>query len=171
MLRDKFISIVENHAEQLTDRWLEAIKYNSATPNYSKLNQEILRKRIGNIYQRLGDWLDHCDLSNKENANHFIRLGFERAAEGISIHELLYALVLSRTILWKYVIEQGLINTSLEMHQALEFYNTVTNFYDKALYFSAIGYEKYCNKEKKDEHHENLVEGAVHALTHWLIKK
>lgn len=170
MLYDKFIRVVEDHAEELTKRWIDEVRHNEATPTYHQLNNEVLHKRVHSIYKRLGEWLLLRDLSNKENAEHFIKLGYERSKEGFKLSEVMYAIILIRTVLWQYVVDQGLINSTVDLYKALEFYNTINNFFDKANFFVAVGYEKGVG-HPETEHKEKFVDGAVNAITKWIIKQ
>ncbi len=170
MLYRKFISLVEDHAELLTQQWIEEVKTNPATPGYKKISNEVLHRRAYDDYVRLGNLLLEEEPSFHKQAAHYMKLGMERAAEGIKLSELLYAFILSRVVLWRFVVDQGVINGTLDLQQALEFYQKVTNFYDKAAYFVAAGYENYLNGKAKEKPQEDFVEKTVKAVTKWFIK-
>ncbi|MFA8342915.1 MAG: hypothetical protein ACEPO8_08075 [Rhodothermaceae bacterium] len=170
MLYEKFIRLVENHAEDLTAKWIEEVGKNPSTPGYHNMNNQLLEKRVFDIYQRLGEWLLTKDLTDKKSAEHFIKLGSERAHEGLKASEVIYALVLTRVVLWKFVINQGVINSTIDMHQALEFYHTVNNFFDKASYFVLVGFENVLKIDDETVENEGLIDGAVNSITRWLIR-
>lgn len=81
MLIDKFIHLVEDHADQLTKLWIEEIRSHPSTKGYREFSDEILRKRIFDVYHRLGNWLLDDDPSDKRTAEHFMDLGRERTEE------------------------------------------------------------------------------------------
>ena len=170
MLYEKFIRLVEDHAEVLTSKWIEEVKNNPSTPGYHNMKEELLKQRVFDLYKRLGEWLLTKDLSDKANAEHFIKLGRERAHEGLKASEVIYALILTRVVLWKFVINQGVINSSIDMHQALEFYHTVTNFFDKACYFVLVGFENVLKIDEEKMASEGMLDGAVNSITRWLIR-
>jgi hypothetical protein len=44
--------------------------------------------------------------------------------------------------LWRKVLGEGLLDTMLDLYQAIELNNRVMLFFDRAIYFITIGYEK-----------------------------
>jgi hypothetical protein len=169
MLYEKFIRLVEDHAELLTQNWIKEVITNPSTAGYKNMSSELLGNRIFDVYNRLGNWLLSEDQSYYNIADHFMNLGKERAREGLKLSEVIYALILARVVLWKYVIDHGIISSSIELQQAFEFHQKVTNFFDKASYFVAVGYEKL-NVKNEEKDNEDLVNKAIDAVTKWFIK-
>ncbi len=129
MLYQKFIRLIESHAEQLTSKWIEEVKNNPATKGYKNIDDKILHKRAFDDYQRLGNILLHDDPTFHDQAAHFMKLGKDRAIEGLKLSEVMFAFILSRVVLWNFVVSQGIINNTLDLYQALEFYQKISNFY------------------------------------------
>ncbi|KAB2846577.1 MAG: hypothetical protein F9K45_01585 [Melioribacteraceae bacterium] len=171
MLYQKYIRLVEDHAEQLTEIWIREVKKNPSTIGYRKLSDEELSRRIYDVYKRLGKWIMRNDPLNRESAEHFVKLGKERAAEDFQVSEVIYALILSRVVMWQYILDQGVINTSIDFQQALDFYKLVTSFFDKAVYFVAVGYETTAHVHEEKPKDKDFVEKAVKSITGWLIKE
>ena len=170
MLYEKFIRLVEDHAEELTKEWINEIKSNPSTVGYRKVADAVLGVRVYDVYRRLGKWIMNADPNDPKTAEHFIKLGRERAGEELKNSEVIYALILARVVLWRYIVNQGVINSSIDLHQSLQFYQHVNNFFDKAAYYVAVGFE---NVDKKD--HEKLKENdfvgkTVNSITGWFIK-
>lgn len=171
MLYEKFIRLVENHAEELTKEWIQEIKSNPSTIGYRKVDDAILGVRVFDVYRRLGEWVMNADPNDPKTAEHFIKLGRERANEDLKNSEVIYALILARVVLWRYIVDQGVINSSIDLHQSLQFYQHINNFFDKAAYFVAVGFE---NVEKKDQEklkNDDFVGKTVQGITNWFIKK
>jgi len=169
MLYKKFISLIQEHAEQLTSNWIKEVKNNPATPGYKNIPEDILHKRAYDDYLKLAKLLLEVEPTFKTQAEHYMKLGRDRANEGLKLSELIYALILSRVVLWQYVVSQGLINSALELHQALEFYQKISNFYDKAAYFVACGYEQCKSKSNVVVKDEDFIEKTVKSVTKWFI--
>ncbi len=170
MLYSKFTKLVEEHAEYLTERWLVEVKNNPATAGYTKVSDEILTSRVYDVYKRLDKWLSDEDPDHKKSAEHFIALGRERANEGLHISEVVYALVLSRAVIWNYLIEQNLINTSIELRIALEFYQRINNYFDKAVYFVAVGFESASKDRSELLDRSDFLDKSVDAIAKWITK-
>ena len=170
MIYDKFIRLVETHAEVLTGTWIKEVKNNPSTSGYKHLSDETLGNRVYDVYKRLGEWILLEENTLKKTAEHYMRLGRDRAAEGIKASEVIYALILTRVVLWRYIISQGIISSTLELHQALEFYQKINNFFDKAAYFVLVGFESLKPEEQAKLKKEDFIEKAVESVTHWFIK-
>ncbi len=171
MLYEKFILLVEDHAEALTKEWIKEIKTNPSTVGYRKLDDAILGARIYYVYRRLGEWVMNADPSDPKTAEHFIKLGRERANEKLKNSEVIYALILARVVLWRYIVDHGIIASTIDLHQSLEFYQKINNFFDKATYFVAVGFESVSRDEQEKLKKEDFVEKAVKGVTNWFIKK
>lgn len=170
MLYEKFIRLVEDHAEELTKEWIKEIKSNPSTAGYKKMDDATLGVRVFDVYRRLGDWIMKAEPNDPKTAEHFMKLGRERAAENLKNSEVIYALILARVVLWRYIMAQGIINTSIDLHQSLEFYQHVNNFFDKATYFVAVGYESIDQKDQERLKREDFIDKAVQGVTGWFIK-
>jgi len=169
MLYEKFTRLIEEHAEFLTKRWLSEVKKNSATKSYQNLPEKILTERVYTVYKNLSDYVLSDDPGYEKCARHYYNLGQERAKEKIPLSEVVYALILSRVVLWNYVGENGFIDNALELHKALNFYQKVNAFFDKALYFLVLGYESVTTGEGKTGDHEFFGKTAK-AISNWIIK-
>jgi hypothetical protein len=170
MLYEKFIRLVEDHAEILTRNWIHEVTNNPATPGYKLISRKVLEERAFDDYKRLGRILLREDASFKSSAEHYIKLGKARAKEGLKASEVVYALILSRVVLWKFIINEGVINSTMDLHQALTFYQKVNNFYDKAAYFITVGYENL-NVDTDDILKQgDFIEKAVSSVTKWFMR-
>ena len=69
-------------------------------------------------------------------------LGLDRFEEGIPLHEVIYALIITKNHQLDYVRTQGLGGTALKIYGEQELANQVNQFYDSAIYYPAIGYER-----------------------------
>lgn len=170
MLYGKFIQLVEDHAEELTKAWIDEVKQNPATPGYNKMPDDLLAKRIGDVYKRLHVWILQNDPADLESGEHYIKLGRERASEEINLSEVIYSIIISRAVLSRFVHNQGIINSTFDVQQAFEFFNKVNNFYDKVNYLVTLGYESYKSKDKEAFKKTEFIERSVNSITKWLIK-
>ena len=170
MLYEKFIRVVEDHAEELTKEWIKEIKSNPSTVGYRKVDDAILGVRVYDVYRRLGEWVMNAEPNDPKTAEHFIKLGRERSDEKLKNSEVIYALILARVVLWRYIINQGVINSSIDLHQSLQFYQKVNNFFDKATYFVAVGFENVGSEEHEKLKKDDFVGKAVQGVTGWFIK-
>jgi len=170
MLYEKFIRLVEDHADSITKDWVAEVKSNPSTLGYRKMKDEMLKSRVHNVYRRLGEWIMNADPTDAKTAEFFIDIGRQRAAEDLKSSEVIYALILSRVVLWRYIISHGIIHSSLELHQCLGFYQQLNNFFDKATYYVAVGYESIQLHEQEKMKQEKFVDKTVKGITNWFFK-
>jgi len=164
MIYKKFVKLVEDHADLLTKNWMDEVKTNPSTAGYRNFSDEVLGARVYDVYKRLGDWLFKEDPSYEKTAAHYIALGKERAKEGLKVSEVIYALILTRVVMWKYVTSQGIVDSAIDMYEALEFYRRVNAFFDKAAYFVAVGFETAGPAAPGEKTTPEFIEKAVKAV-------
>ena len=157
MLYEKFIRIIEDHAEELTKEWIKEIKKNHSTAVYRKVGDAFLGVRVFDVYRRLGEGVLNVSPKDPKTTEHFIKLWRERAGEHLKKSEVIYVLILARIVLSRNILDHGYINSSIDRHQSLQFYQQANNFFDKSAYFFAVGFES--------------IDKGVQGVMGWFIKK
>ncbi|MBS3817892.1 hypothetical protein KGY73_00070 [bacterium] len=136
----KLVDLIESHADELTNNFIEDIKSHSGTPTYHTYDERELYKRAYRVYSNLGKWISR-DTTKEEISRHYTALGEKRKSEGFSLSEVIQALIVTRNHLWLKVLSEGVLDTVLDLNQAMELYNRVVRFFDKAIYYVSVGYE------------------------------
>ena len=85
-------------------------------------------------------WLSE-DLDDEGVANLYTTLGKERCLEGFKLSEVVQALLLIRRVLWFEIENESLMDTALELNLQIEMGDRVTAFFDRAIFFTAQGFE------------------------------
>jgi len=137
---ENLVSLIESAADELTRRYLEDVKKNANLPTYRNFDPDELYRRAHRVYSQLGNWLSQ-ETSKDEIKSYWTALGNRRREEGIPLPEIILTLSLLRRHLWLKVQSDGLLDSALDLYQALELNNRVVSFFDKAMYFAACGYE------------------------------
>jgi hypothetical protein len=132
--------MVEDHAEQLTSGLIADLKHNPRTTGYYKFTDAELHDRVFHVYHDLGEWLGSKSEGLVEA--HYSNLGKRRAIENVPLSQVLYALIRTKSQLLDYIRRAGLIDSVVDLYQAQEFRRLVDNFFDKAVYYTARGYER-----------------------------
>lgn len=134
------IALIERNAESLTRGWLSIVCSDPDTPTYHDFNRQELYDRAFRVYSQLGKWISHTT-TKEAIAQYYAALGAERRREGFALSEVLKALMITRRVLWFKVQENGLLDTALDLHMALQLNNRVILFFDRAAFYTAVGYE------------------------------
>ena len=139
-MSDKLVELIEKNAKQLSINWLSDVRKHPNTPTYHEYDEEELYNRVFDVYSRLSKWISR-ETSKEELYEHYSALGLQRRKEGFALSEVIQALIISRRHIWLKVMSEGFLDTALDMYKALELNNRVILFFDRAIYYTALGYE------------------------------
>ena len=145
----KLVELIQSHSEELSQQVLKEMLSRKETESYNKLHRKEVYRRIYEVYSGLGSWLSK-DTPKDDLEEHYTRLGKRRFTEGIPLKEVVMALLLIKKYLWLYILETYLFKSTFEIYQSLEMNNRVVLFFDRAIYFSSMGYEEG-QKEAKEQ--------------------
>jgi hypothetical protein len=140
-ISQKLVELIERSADQLTTKWLEDVRKRPETPTYHTFDPDRLYRRAHLVYSQLGKWISY-ETSKEDIAAYYTALGAQRRREGFALSEVIQALILTRRYIWLKVLSDGFLDTALDLHKAMELNNRVILFFDRAIYYTAVGYEK-----------------------------
>jgi hypothetical protein len=147
----KLVELIEIHARQLTSDVAHDLTTNERTQGFRAVRLPDLEQRIFQILNHLGNWIGD-PRSGKVQAE-FTDWGRRRFDQGIPLSELIYAVIILKQHLRRYISDNGLVDASfprvetdyvlpLHMHSLQELNARVGQFFDEALYYLAHGYEE-----------------------------
>jgi hypothetical protein len=147
----KLVELIEIHARQLTSEVAHDLITNERTRGFGAVRVQDLEQRIFQILNHLGDWIGDAR-SEKVHAE-FADWGHRRFDQGIPLSELIYAVIILKQHLRRYISDNGLVDASfprverdyvlpLHLHGLQELNARVGQFFDEALYYLARGYEE-----------------------------
>ena len=151
MIAAKLIELIEIHSSGLTRVVTADLTTNERTKGFRSAPAADLEQRIGEILHHLGDWIG-APKSEKVNAE-FGEWGGRRFGEGIPLSELVYAMVILKRHLHRYIQDNGLVDAAfprveaeyvlpMHLHSLQDLNQQVTAFFDEALYALTRGYER-----------------------------
>lgn len=136
----RLVDLIEQNADELTRNFMRDVRIHAATPTYHTWDENELYERAYNVYSQLGKWISR-ETSKEEIAQHYRELGVQRKKEGFSLSEVILAIIKTRRHLWLKILGEGLLDTVLDHSQAMELNNRVILFFDRAIYYTILGYE------------------------------
>ena len=140
-ISQKLVEMIERDADKLTVRWLEDVRKRPEAPTYHTFDSDELYRRAHLVYSQLGKWISY-ETSKDEIAAHYTALGGQRRKEGFALSEVIEALILTRRYIWLKILSDGFLDTALDLHKAMELNNRVILFFDRVIYYTALGYER-----------------------------
>ena len=137
----KLVDLIEDSAAELTNQYLQSVHRDPRMPRYQGFDRKEIFDRAYRVYSQLGKWISH-ETSKEEIKNYWTSLGRLRRQEGFPFSEIVLSLCHIRRLLWEKVQSAGLLDTALDLYQALDLHHRVVLFFDRAMYFAAVGYEE-----------------------------
>jgi hypothetical protein len=151
MIAERLVELIEINAARLSADVAADLARNERTRGFSGVRRAEMEERIFQIVHHLGDWIG--DRRSEKVKIEFADWGRRRFGQGIPVSEIVYAILVLKQHLRRYIREHGLVEASfprveqdyvLPMHlNSLQELNTqVGLFFDEALYHLARGYEE-----------------------------
>lgn len=137
--------MIENHAEELTRGVIADLRSNPKTPSMHRLSAQELHDQSYRVYRNLSRWL--VEPSDEEIKAFHFRLAQQRREEGIALSEVVYAHNLKKHHLRDYIRTSGMVDSAVDLWQEQELHHRIGSFFDKAVYYTVMGYEKTDNAE------------------------
>ena len=150
MLGARLLMLIQSHAGPLTHDVVEDLRTNERTPTFGRLAPADVESRVSALFYNLASWIGNADESAVRSE--YEDMGRVRFREGVHVSELVYALVITKQHLRRYIRDHGLVDFAgdriapqellpLELYSIQELNYQVGEFFDRALYHLARGYE------------------------------
>jgi len=140
MYAPRLVELIEKHSEELARGLMEKLIHSEKASEMRKVPEAELRQRIYEVYRNLGDWL--LNKTEADIERRYTEIGGRRAAQGVALSHVLYALMCVKEHLWSYLRFAGLVDRHVELFQELELLQMVDLFFDRAAYYLVRGYEQ-----------------------------
>jgi hypothetical protein len=140
MITFRLVRLIESHSEALASSLLYKVQNSPFTKSYGKVPPDELKERVRGVYEHLGDWLlgkKDVDIERRYRA-----IGARRFHQNVPLNELVWAIVLTRENLWEFLTWESGLDRPIEVFAELELLHLVGQFFDRAVFYSAAGYEE-----------------------------
>jgi hypothetical protein len=140
MLAYRLVRLIEKHSDALAAGLLQKVQDSEFTHDYCNVPPEELKQRVYEIYRHLGDWLlGKTEFDIKER---YREIGARRAQQNVPLSQLVWVIVLTKENLWEYLKHEAGMERPVEVFGELEMLQLLDQFFDRAIFFAAVGYEK-----------------------------
>lgn len=137
----KLIQHMKGNAERMSEEVTQKIR------NSERCSQLVLavpaeqqKRSTLEIYIDLTAWLG--TESDKTIEQRYESLGMLRAQQGVPFSNLYWAICIAHEHLWGYMQQECLLDEPVEFWGGVILLRCLTQFFDRALYFALLGYEK-----------------------------
>lgn len=141
----RLVNLVEDHADKLSEGLLNKLRHSDACSELlSSVPAHELKHRTYEIYRNLTDWM--LNKTDSEIEERYIGIGARRAHQGIPFSQFLYAIHATKEHLWEFLRQEGFMEPG-ELIGEMDLLHSMEHFFDRAIYFAAIGYESVLQGE------------------------
>jgi hypothetical protein len=140
MFSYRLVRLIESHAEELAATLEEKAITNPQVSHFKTIPAHELRERVYEIYRHLGDWLlgkNELDIEQR-----YRQIGARRAQQRVPLSEVVQAIVLTKENLWEFLQSEAIADRAVEIMGELELLQMLEMFFDRAIYYAAVGYEQ-----------------------------
>ena len=82
------------------------------------------------------------DKTETEVERRYTQLGEARAQQGVAYSHFVWAVTATKEHMLAFVQREGLSDSAMELRGELELLHLLDQFFDRALYYAAMGYER-----------------------------
>ncbi len=148
---DGLVQLMENNSDRLAETMLMKLQSCDKCESFRHVPREEFRARVYEIYDHLGEWL--LDKKEADVARRYVEIGVTREKQGVLLSELMYAIIMTREHLWEFLKQEAKIEKPKEVFGELEVMELLEQFFDRAMYYAAQGYEQSAGKMTREAAH------------------
>jgi hypothetical protein len=150
MFSYRLVRLIESHADALAAGLEERVHGNLQVNHFRNIPAHELRERVYEIYRHLGEWLlgkNELDIEHR-----YREIGSRRAHQNVPLSEVIQAIVLTKENLWEFLKGEAVMDRAIEIMGELELLQMLEMFFDRAIYYAAVGYEEEVGRASRDPH-------------------
>lgn len=140
MFSYRLVRLIESHADALAGGLEERVQASCQVSHFRNIPAHELRERVYEIYRHLGEWLLGKNELDIEHRYH--EIGVRRARQRVPLSEVVQAIVLTKENLWEFLKSEAVMDRAVEIMGELELLQMLEMFFDRAIYYAAVGYEE-----------------------------
>jgi len=140
MFSYRLVRLIESHADALAAGLEKKVQSCPQVRNFSSLPAHELKERVYEIYRHLGEWLlgkNELDIEHR-----YLEIGARRAQQKVPLSEVIQVIVLTKENLWEFLKSETVRDRAVEIMGELELLQMLEMFFDRAIYYAAVGYEE-----------------------------
>ena len=145
MLAYRLVRLIETHSEGLAKSLRERIAKCDKCPDYRNVPTSDLEHVVYGIYRNLGEWL--LGKTEADIEQRYVAIGAKRAAQAVPLCQVIWVIALVKDNLWEYLKDKTVLERPAEVFGELEMLQLLEQFFDRAQFYAAKGYEEAVKKQ------------------------
>jgi len=131
--------LIEKHSDELAEGLLDKLRRSERTTTFRDIPPGELKRDIRELYANLTEWL--MGKTERDIEAQFVGVGQRRRKQQVPLSELTWALLTSKDHIWRFLQHQNTMDGALQLFGTLEFLRELDYFFERAIYYVAVGYE------------------------------
>jgi hypothetical protein len=140
LLAYRLVRLIETHSDELAAGLLEKLRECPHTCYYGEVPAEEFKQRTYEIYQHLGEWL--LGKTEADVERRYVEIGARRKAQKVELSQLICAISLVKEHLIEFLNREAVRDRPVEVMGEMEVLQLLEQFFDRAIYYAALGYER-----------------------------
>lgn len=140
MLLYRLVRLIETHSQALATALLTRVQESDQTHDFRNVPPEELKERVYEIYRHLGDWL--LGKTEFDIEKRYLEIGARRAAQHVPFSQVAKCIALTKENLWEFLKKETPMDRPVEVFGEMELLQLLEQFFDHAIYYAALGYER-----------------------------
>jgi len=140
ILAYRLVRLIETHSDALATSLLRKVQESDSTPNYGNVPHEELKQRVHEIYKHLGEWL--LEKKEVDIERRYREIGARRYRQKVPLTEVIWSIAMTKENLWEFLTWESIQDRPVELFGELEVLQLLGHFFDRAIYYVAVGYEE-----------------------------
>ena len=148
MRAGKLVTHMKANAERVSEEVTKKIRASQRCVELARtLTVEEQNRSTADIYRDLTAWL--ATESDSAIEQRYVVLGLLRAQQGIPFSNLFWAVCIAQEHLWQYMQQECLLEEPVEFWGGVILLSSMTQFFNRVLYFTLHGYEQAADCEPR----------------------
>ncbi len=138
MMGLRFAKLIEQRSASLADELVQRLHRSERTSAFRAIPTYELRDDVQELYQHLSEWLatkTEVDVRRRE-----FKIGHYRAQQHIPVEQFLWALILSKEVVFEFLQHDVIAEGPFELISQLDFLRALDVFFDRAMYHAICGW-------------------------------
>jgi len=148
MIALRLVRLIESHSDQLAEGLIRKLQLSGRATDLPTISHHEIWERAHEVYKNLSDWLLTKTAEDIERV--YKTLGRRRAAQGVPLSALCWALMMTEENLWDFLEMEGMRERPLEILGSFELLRLLDQFFDQAVYFATVGYESHWHEKESE---------------------
>ena len=139
ILAYRFVRLIETHSEGLAKALRNKIENCPKLADYRNVPADELTERVYEVYRHLGEWL--MGKTEHDIETRYMQIGRKRAQQGVPSSQVTWTICLVKENLWDYLKQESVLERPAEIFGELEMLELLDQFFDRAIFYAAVGHE------------------------------